>query len=145
VRAHRLDLKLRRPALYSLLKSPLLFLEVIFRSLMIELSLRIFPFKYVVENCLKGRLVFRHINDVHLVERVFKFTAMIENHLSRKPSCLRSSLVLFWMIEHNALLRIGVRKGKSKMDAHAWVERDLKIYSQTLIHEEYELLTSFEK
>jgi hypothetical protein len=41
------------------------------------------------------------------------------------PTCLPQSLVLWWLVRRQGLageLRIGVRPGPSRLEAHAWVE-----------------------
>ncbi|HEY6944206.1 MAG TPA: lasso peptide biosynthesis B2 protein [Candidatus Acidoferrum sp.] len=43
------------------------------------------------------------------------------------PSCLAKSLTLWWMLGRQGItarLRIGIRKENSKLEAHAWVERE---------------------
>jgi hypothetical protein len=44
-----------------------------------------------------------------------------------RVSCLHKSLTLWWLLRRRGVgaeLRVGVRKPGSRLEAHAWVERD---------------------
>jgi hypothetical protein len=69
--------------------------------------------------------------DAALASRVAGMTAHMVNGADRHglvhPSCLAKSLTLWWLLGRQGIssrLRIGIRKEKEKLKAHAWVERD---------------------
>lgn len=50
-----------------------------------------------------------------------------DRHGPVHPSCLVKSLTLWWLLERQGIqsqLRIGIRKEKGGLEAHAWVERE---------------------
>ncbi len=66
-----------------------------------------------------------------LVSKDAAVTAHMVNAADRHglvhPSCLAKSLTLWWLLARQGIpshLRIGIRKGKEKFEAHAWVECD---------------------
>jgi hypothetical protein len=70
-------------------------------------------------------------HDHVFVNKDAAMTAQMVNAADRHglvhPSCLAKSLTLWWLLERQGIssrLRIGIRKGKEKLEAHAWVERD---------------------
>jgi hypothetical protein len=70
-------------------------------------------------------------HDPVFVNKDAAMTAQMVNAADRHglvhPSCLAKSLTLWWLLERQGIssrLRIGIRKEKEKLEAHAWVERD---------------------
>lgn len=54
-----------------------------------------------------------------------RMVSAAERHGPGRPNCLKQSLVLCWLLRRDgipAVLRIGVRKGSDRFQAHAWVE-----------------------
>lgn len=59
--------------------------------------------------------------------RAARMIAAASRHGLWRANCLEESLVLWWLLRRRAIraeLRIGVRKGASRVEAHAWVELD---------------------
>jgi hypothetical protein len=93
-----------------------------------ELSLRIFPLRYIAEAVHQWRK-FRIYNAPifqFIVRRVARELVTInENFIFLKPSCLRLSLAQMMLSPGPTQIHIGVkRSGASKLAAHAWVESD---------------------
>src|SRR5947199_10630068 len=66
-----------------------------------------------------------------LASKVAAVTAHMVNAADRHglvhPSCLAKSLTLWWLLGRQGIpshLRIGIRKENTKLEAHAWVERE---------------------
>jgi len=131
-------------SLAEVCRSPLLFLDVLGRTLTIEIALRILDLKKIEKFCSQSRLPLPKARKCDL-QKALKFSGMVERHLFGKPSCLRSSFVLYWMAPQKAYLQIGVMKDLSFFEAHAWVEVDQQIFSGTVQFEKYEKLLTFHK
>ena len=70
-------------------------------------------------------------HDPALVSKDASVTAHMVNAAERHglvhPSCLAKSMTLWWLLAQQGIpshLRIGIRKEKEKIEAHAWVERE---------------------
>jgi transglutaminase superfamily protein len=69
--------------------------------------------------------------NLDLVSRRIARTAHMVNAADRHglihPSCLAKSLALWWLLGRQGIashLRLGIRKEKENIEAHAWVERE---------------------
>ena len=61
----------------------------------------------------------------HQISRIVERGARIS--IGRKDSCLRHSLLLWWILKQRGIyseLRVGVNSQEGKLDGHAWVEVD---------------------
>lgn len=57
--------------------------------------------------------------------RAARTMGMAGRHLFFKPTCLERSLALWWMLRRRGIeteLRIGARKDRGNLEAHAWLE-----------------------
>jgi Transglutaminase-like superfamily len=58
----------------------------------------------------------------------------VAQHLFFRPNCLEQSVTLLWLLQRRGIgaeLRIGVRKQAGRFEAHAWVERNGVVLSET--------------
>jgi hypothetical protein len=58
-------------------------------------------------------------------QRLARLVSIAANHGPYRATCLRQSLVLWWLLRRRAIpaeLHIGVRKARGELEAHAWVE-----------------------
>ena len=65
--------------------------------------------------------------DLRLAHRLAELTAIAGRHGPLSVTCLRQSLLLYWLLRRRGLqpdLRLGVRKQAEALDAHAWIELD---------------------
>ena len=108
-----------------------LFLRAMFLLPLVSLSLRWRGFR-ATQASLQGLLCLANSErgSALLPERT-TLTAHLVNSADRHgfvhSSCLAKSLTLWWLLESQGIqsqLRIGIRKGNEKFEAHAWVERD---------------------
>jgi hypothetical protein len=117
-------------SLKSAIASPLLFAEVSLRLALVEGALYASDFKsaalFFSKNPLRRPFLTRE-----KLKTAQVFLGSIERHVFRRPSCLTTSFVLFWMSEPGTILNIGVRKNSKFFEAHAWVERHGEIFSTT--------------
>jgi hypothetical protein len=132
--AHRVAVKI--DSLSQISQSPLLFLEVFYRLTLINLGLKFIPLKDLVKKLKKShrRVPF---DQLALIQ---KFAGILERHLFRKPSCLSSSLLLFWMAPAKSVISIGVLKVSQSIEAHAWLESQGQIFSGTEDYRKFEVL-----
>lgn len=65
--------------------------------------------------------------DLDAARQLEHLTAIAGQHGLINATCLRQSLLLYWMLRRRGLapeLRLGVRRESGDLDAHAWVEVD---------------------
>jgi hypothetical protein len=75
--------------------------------------------------------------DAHLIARMARAAV---RHGFGHPTCLEESLALWWLLGRQGIaseLRIGVRKHKDKLEAHAWVERAGAALNEPEAHHEH--------
>ena len=63
-------------------------------------------------------------------ERAARLVESVSRLYPFNPTCLKKSLVLFWMLRRRGLaaeLRIGVRKVGGTLEAHAWIEHEGRV------------------
>lgn len=120
-------------------KNITLALEVVACTLIIFFGLRIFRFQKLAKWCGKNRGVTKDS------QKIFYFTVGFQKKILGKPSCLTTSLVLFWLSTRPASLILGVDKGAEELAAHAWVEQNKKIYSTVLDISKFKTLAVFSK
>jgi len=116
----------------------LVYSEILVRIFALEMALIFLPFQRLVKYLGRGRLWTRS----PLTEKDFRqirwFAAGIERRLLRKPTCLRTGLILFWISPSPIKLKIGVSEHRftsKTFETHAWVEA----YGQTYIGEGLDL------
>lgn len=74
--------------------------------------------------------------DLRVAQRLAELTAIAGRHGPISATCLRQSLLVYWLLRRRGLqpqLRVGVRKQVEALDAHAWVELDGQPLSPTPI------------
>jgi len=60
-----------------------------------------------------------------VIDDLARATASAARHLFFQPTCLESSIALWWLLRRrsfDAVLQIGGRKEREQFEAHAWVE-----------------------
>jgi len=60
-------------------------------------------------------------------QRLARLVSIAANHGPYRATCLRQSLALWWLLRRRGIpaeLRIGVRKDRGELQAHAWVEHN---------------------
>jgi hypothetical protein len=116
---------------FSALERPAqtMFLRALLILPLVSLSLKWRGFEKTCAT-LQGKLPSSQLN-LDFVEQRARLTARAVNSADRHglvhSSCLGKSLTLWWMLGRQGIssrLRIGIRKGNNKLEAHAWVERD---------------------
>jgi hypothetical protein len=102
--------------------------ETIAFAIPVELGLRLVGFDRLVRRL--GR-VGRVRQPVMLDgERAARLVEAVSRLYPFNPTCLKKSLVLFWMFRRRGLpadLRIGVRKVSGELEAHAWIEQEGRV------------------
>ena len=118
---------------FSALERPAqaLFLRALLLLPLVSLSLRLRGFRStqsLLENSLSHAVAERHAD---LAKKQAAWTARMVHAADRHgfvhPTCLAKSLTLWWLLGRQGItsrLRIGIRKEKEKLEAHAWVERE---------------------
>lgn len=74
--------------------------------------------------------------DLRMANRLVHLAAIAGRHGPISATCLRQSLLLYWLLRRRGLqpcLRLGVRKQAEALDAHAWVELEGQPLSRTPI------------
>lgn len=67
-------------------------------------------------------------------QTIARMEASAARHLPFQPNCLEQSLALWWLLRRRGIpadLRIGVRKDAANFEAHAWVEANGAVLSES--------------
>lgn len=110
------------------LATPLLVAEVGARLLAVEIALSLFPLKRLLRRAARGRCVTADPESVHHPRLVSRYVQGIERRLFRRPHCLRTALVVFWMGGRELEFFLGVPTSGELSEAHAWVERRGEVF-----------------
>lgn len=118
---------------FSALDRPaqLLFLRALAALPLVSLSLKFRGFQRTRSALHKNLSVPIFPADPDSLGKKAALTAHLVNAADRHglvhPSCLAKSLTLWWLLARQGItscLRIGIRKEKGKLEAHAWVDRE---------------------
>jgi hypothetical protein len=104
--------------------------------LVLELALRKRPLPQV-----SRWLAMRPFRRERRLCRVLRFAGILERRMLKDPSCLRSSLLCFWMAKPGSRFIVGVRRGEIlPLEAHAWIESDGHAFSTAANYSEYQII-----
>lgn len=134
-------MRARIDTVQKIARNPFLFLEVAARFAAVSAALVVCPAPRIGK-FFSRRGAGRRTLDPALTHR---FAVMLERRLSREPSCLRSSLVVFSMAPTKTRWIVGVDRSDAGLEAHAWVESRGKVFSASLDWARYQTIWSLDK
>jgi hypothetical protein len=71
---------------------------------------------------------------LHAARAIARVQQSVARRLFFRPNCLEQSLTLMWLLQTRGIaaeLRVGARKEAGRFEAHAWVERNGEVLSET--------------
>lgn len=111
-----------------------------------DVGLRVLPFTRLERRLapsLRGRAAAEPV-----VARLVWATEAAARHHLYPMRCLPRALCLRWLLGRHGIaaeLRIGVRRGEDRLDAHAWVERDGRPVGEAGVREQFAVLEALAK